>query len=187
MTVQYAIVVFPAFDSPEPIEAVRRAFDPHAALLPAHITLVFPFPASADAAALRTHLDATLSGVSSFDVTLAAPSVEHDAYLFLRVDAGRQRLIALHDALYTGPLALHLSSTHTYEPHVTVGHLASRDAIPEALLTARKDIPAGSCAHVSGVSLFRLEEGAGHVEFTLPLVPGDDSRSIAMRSAPNER
>ena len=187
MTVQYAIVAFPTFDSPEAIEGVRQVFDPHASLLPAHITLVFPFTASQDAASLRAHLHALIATTSGFDVTLAPPSVEQDQYLCLRVEAGRRQVIDLHDTLYSGPLQPYLSLTHPYDPHVTIGRLPSLDALTAAAVVARERLPATSRALIESVSLFSFEDSVGRVEFTVPLAPASGSRSSPMRSAPNER
>ena len=44
---QYAVVAFPQSDALARVEALRRRFDPQALLLPAHVTLVFSFTATA--------------------------------------------------------------------------------------------------------------------------------------------
>ena len=183
MTTQYAIVAFPTFEAPAPIEMVRRAFDPQASLLPAHITLVFPFPAGRDIPALRTHLHTALSGVPSFDVTLAPPSVEQGEYLYLRVEGGGQRILDLHDTLYSGPLKQYLSTTHIYEPHVTVGHVLSPDALAAATVAARQSLPTTSRAHINSVCLFCIEAGTGRVDLTVPLATSGEGRSSAARGA----
>ena len=187
MTVTYAIVAFPAFDAPQPIEAVRRAFDPQASLLPAHITLVFPFVASRNTVALREHIDSALQEVSRFEVTLAPPSAEQEAYLFMRVQSGRERIVDLHDRLYSGPLQRHLSPSHPYEPHVTVGHLASSDALAAAVAAARETLATPLCADINSVALFCIKDAAGRIEFTVPLVGLEELRSSSKPSAPNER
>jgi hypothetical protein len=49
--------------------------------------------------------------------------------LFLAVAQGRDEVIALHDALYTGILAPYLWTEHPYLPHVGLGFFADeRDA-----------------------------------------------------------
>jgi 2'-5' RNA ligase len=186
MTVQHAIVAFPVFDAPEPIEAVRREFDPQASLLSAHITLVFPFVASLDPAALCDHMTATISEAERFDVTLAAPTAEQDAYVFLRVESGRRRIIGLHDRLYAGPLRAHLSQAHAYEPHITLGRLSSPEALTAAVTLARRTLAMPLHARIDSVALFRIENGRGRVELTMPLAGSGSGRSISTRAAPGE-
>ena len=187
MTVHHAIVAFPAFDASVPIEAVRRAFDPQASLLPAHVTLVFPFVASHETATLREHISSGIVGVTPFEVALAPPSAELDAYLFLRVHSGRERIVDLHDRLYSGPLEPHLSPAHVYEPHVTVGRLNSTDALAAAVTAARATLATPLRAVIDSVTLFRIEDGLGSVEFSIPLVRPPAAGSRSAPSAPNER
>jgi 2'-5' RNA ligase len=187
MTVQHAIVTFPAFDAPESVEVVRHAFDPQASLLPAHITLVFPFVASQGGRVLREHVASVLAGIVCFDVTLAPPTPEQDAYVFLRVESGRSRIIDLHDRLYSGLLQGYSSPAHAYEPHVTVGRLPSPNALTAAVTSARRALPTPLCARVDSVALFCIENGAGRVEFTMPLAAAKADRSSSAPAMPDER
>ena len=187
MTVLHAIVAFPIFDAPETIEGIRRAFDPQAALLPAHITLVFPFAAPSDSSFLGQHLATCIAGVPPFDVMLASPSAERDGYLFLRVMAGRDRIVALHDRLYAGPLERCLSTSHPYEPHVTMGRLNSPDSLANALTMARERLAVPLRGQIDAVALFALDDGVGRVELTIPLVNSATLGLGTPPSAPNER
>jgi 2'-5' RNA ligase len=185
MTIHHAIVAFPALDAAESIESIRRAFDPQASLLPAHITLVFPFAAPLETA-LREHIASTLMGVSPFDIALGPPSAEEGGYLFLRVGSGRQRIVDLHDRLYSGPLQSYLSTTQAYEPHVTVGRLSSPEGRADALAMARASLTMPLRGRIDGVALFCIENGAGRVEFTFSLGNRVGDNSDSTRSAPNE-
>ena len=103
MTVQNAIVLFPVFESSEEIEDLRRAYDPLASVLPAHVTVVFPFVDTAASRVLHEHSLAAIGIFPSFDIAVATPTPEDGGYLFLRVTEGRKQVVELHDRLYTGP------------------------------------------------------------------------------------
>ena len=137
-TVKRAIVILPRFDGPDQIEQLRRRFDPLASRIAPHITLVFPFESELSADQLRAHIGQAIQGIAPFKVQLRGIT-EHDGeYLFLNVVRGVDRLIELHDRLYSGPLASHLMPEIPYHPHVTVGRLAGRTALSNALAIARE-------------------------------------------------
>jgi len=187
MHIQYAIVAFPTLSAREPIEYVRRAFDPQASLLPAHVTLVFPFTAAVDAKELREHIAATLATAHSFEIAFASPSIEDDGYLFLRVATGREHVIALHDRLYSGPLQPYLSTGHAYEPHITIGRLGSPEPLANALAVARARLPTSLNGRIDKVALFCIDGSMGRVESTFPIGDPDTLSSDFPRTAPNER
>jgi 2'-5' RNA ligase len=166
---QHAIVLFPAFDAADEIEAVRRAYDPQSSVLPAHVTLVFPFTDANAASFLLDHIATSLAGMPPFDIAVATPTPEDGGYLFLRVTEGRDRVVELHDRLYTGPLLAHRSATHSYEPHVTVGRLGSPEALRTAASAARLRLPSPAHARIHEVSLFQLGAGLHGVVATFPL------------------
>ena len=51
-----AVVWFPPFPLDAPIEPFRRRYDPMADALPAHVTLVFPFPTNLTSVQLASHV-----------------------------------------------------------------------------------------------------------------------------------
>jgi 2'-5' RNA ligase len=166
---QYAIVAFPETAALETIETLRRRYDPMSSLLGAHITLVFPFVAGPSSAALRSHVERTLADVEPIELCLAGVSAIDDEYIFLNVEAGRDRVIDLHDRLYTGVLAAHLSREHVYRPHITLGRLKDRGALADALAHAMSAAPVAN-AIVREVAVFRLDgPDRGEVEFTIAL------------------
>jgi 2'-5' RNA ligase len=120
------VVAFPRIvhaEAWQEILSVRDRFDPLARDLPPHLTLVFPFEDTLSDTALAEHVRGVLCGVHSFPVTFRDITAHENEYLFLNVKRGNDALVALHDALYTGPLARHLVRLHTYVPHVTVGRV----------------------------------------------------------------
>ena len=80
---------------------------------------------------------------------------------------GNDQIIALHDKLYTGPLATYRSYRHTYLPHLTVARLNHEQDLEEALKDTR------SFNHrfetqVSQVIVERIEHnGLSKIEFTV--------------------
>lgn len=58
---RFAVAWFPAFPGIERIEAFRRRHDPVADLVPAHLSLVFPFPTALTRLQLETHVQRVVS------------------------------------------------------------------------------------------------------------------------------
>src|SRR5687768_14031042 len=131
-----AIVLFPTGDQLGAVEAIRQQYDPLANVIAGHITLVFPFEGDDTAEQLRAHVEASVADVSPFAVRLEGVTTGGDGYLFLNVAAGRDRVIALHDRLYTGMLARHLSHERAYMPHLTLGRIADSAALAAGLSDA---------------------------------------------------
>ena len=107
------------------IETLRRRHDPQAAIIPAHVTLVFPFETD-DIAAITDHIRQVVANHGPIALRLSAYLVvrAHDdsqSHIFLVPDQGRAEIEALHDDLYSGPLADALRLDIPFIPHVTVG------------------------------------------------------------------
>jgi 2'-5' RNA ligase len=136
--VRRAIAVMLAGCGVEAIEDLRRRYDPLAALLPAHLTLVFPFESALPASALAAHVRAVAAGRTPFPLALREVTGHDGEYLFLNVKCGNDELIALHDGLYTGLLAPYLEPDHTFLPHATVGRLPDAASFRAALADARR-------------------------------------------------
>ncbi len=86
---------------------------------------------------MKPNIEQAVHDIHPFQVRLQSITGHEGGYLFLNVTRGNDQLIELHDRLYSGPLAAHLSSEHTYVPHVTVGHLTDKTAFLEALEATR--------------------------------------------------
>ncbi len=132
-----AIVLFPALEGIEQIEAVRRRYDPLAAVIPAHITLVFPFDSAMPRRALRAHIAQAVRGCGPFAVRLQGITGHAGEYLFLNVTEGQAEVVALHDRLYSGALAPYHAREPAYQPHITVGRLSEPGAFRRALQAVR--------------------------------------------------
>ena len=116
-----AVVAFLPWLPPEPIASFRAKHDPTARIIDPHVTLVFPVPISIDADLFEEHVRRVVSATPSFDIRLSGLEKAWDHWLFLLVAEGRDEVVELHDALYTGILRPHLWSERPYVPHVGLG------------------------------------------------------------------
>ncbi len=167
-----AIVVFPEGEALTAVDGLRRRFDPLAQLIPAHITLVFPFVDDLGPSQLVAHLRQAVEHRPPFDTHFEGADIDVEGeYLLLPARAGREELTDLHERLYRGPLAIHRSRAHVYQPHITIGRIADEAARTSALALARAQLPAFH-ASIRDLAVFRLESAsAGFVELRVPLPP----------------
>jgi len=109
------------------IESVRRIHDPHHGLVEPHATLVFGFE--------RPLLDHIVGHVRDLAARFAPIACRFDSvravrdvagsggHLFLIPTRGAAEIVALHEALYEGPLRSELRAEIPFIPHVTIGRL----------------------------------------------------------------
>lgn len=113
------------------IEGLRRRHDPQQPVVAAHFTLVFPFE-GLDRTVVEAHAARIADQTAPIAFHLRRSAAVQDplgplSRLFLLPEAGRGQLVALHDALYAGPLSAHLRSDIAYTPHITVGAFPTQD------------------------------------------------------------
>jgi 2'-5' RNA ligase len=162
----------------EPIGSFRRAYYPTAHLVKPHLTLVFPVPAAIGRDAFRDHVREVVSRTRAFDIRLRGLDKSWDHWLFLAVAQGLDKVIALHDALYTGILLPYLWTQQPYVPHVGLGHFAeeqdTHDPLnfrPRAFDRARfnearqeaEALPLDYAGRFDSVHIFGLDEDLTHV------------------------
>ena len=123
-----AIVWFPPFPSDAPIEDFRRRHDPLADALPAHVTLVFPFPTSLTSTQITSHIRRIVGNRPSLPVTFRDVDGIVDEFVVLMLRERAESIIALHDKLYRGILKSHLRDDIEYAPHVTLGRVTGHPA-----------------------------------------------------------
>ena len=122
----FAVVAFPVLADADGrfIEELRRAHDPNAARIAAHVTLVFPTTETpADVLAARAGAVTAKAAPIAFE--LRRVMVHHEppnAFLYLVPDRGYETLIALHDKL-NAPAK---KPAPKFVPHVTVGRFTDR-------------------------------------------------------------
>ncbi len=119
-----AIVWFPPFPIDSPIEAFRRRHDPLADALPAHVTLVFPFPTNLTVTQIATHIRRVVGNWPALPVSFRDVEGIVDEFVVLMLRERAEAIVALHDKLYGGVLKAHLRDDIEYQPHVTLGRIA---------------------------------------------------------------
>lgn len=144
---RFAVAWFPAFPGIERIEAFRREHDPAAALVPAHLSLVFPFPTALSRLQVETHVQRVASRWPPIPVTFRRVRIEANEFLFLMAARGAASIQGLHDRLYTRSLRQHLRRDLPYEPHITIARYAELPKL-EAALAQAEDEFAGELADV---------------------------------------
>ncbi len=175
-----AIVVFPQFDNGAIMDALRHRYDPLAAVIAPHITLVFPFRSDIAPAALWQHIAQAVAGMPPFVVRLHEITGHSDEYLFLNVKRGNDELIALHDRLYTDILAPFLAPEFTFTPHLTIGRLDNHEAFQMALREAHAE-QAVFEATVREIAVHAIEDdGSGFTEMVVGL--SSDMRALLPRA-----
>jgi 2'-5' RNA ligase len=128
------IMIFPRFENRDVIDGIRKKYDPLAALVRPHVTLVFPFQSEWSGAQIRMRLNAALEGARPFPMTLGGVSMEsgaHGHYLFLNIREGEDEIRALHERLYEG-FFRKFKPNLAYHPHMTVGKLRTKEALEAA-------------------------------------------------------
>ena len=162
----------------EPIGSFRRAHYPTQHLLEPHLTLVFPVTAAIGRDTFRDHVRGVASRTPAFEIRLKGLGKTWDHWLFLAVAEGLDKVIELHDALYTGILLPHRWTEQPYVPHVGLGHFAeehdTRDPLelrPRAFDRARFDearqeaeaLQLDYTGRFDGVHIFGLDGDLTHV------------------------
>jgi len=153
----YALVHYPEINT-ERIDLLRMRYDPQAALLAPHITLIFPLPETVDESALISHIEAVLLQWKAFPLGLEKLERSFDDCLFLTATEGAQELIGLHDDLYRGMLAAHERADIPYVPHVTVGVFTIQPAVFEEALEMAAQLDLKYESVVNRVSLLKLDD-----------------------------
>lgn len=109
-----SIVWFPPFPLDAPIEPFRRKFDPMADMLPAHVTLVFPFPTNLTSTQLASHVRRIVGNWPSLPVSFRDIEGILDEFVFLMVRDRADAVVALHDKLYRGIKTVQSRSTSPF-------------------------------------------------------------------------
>ena len=139
---RYAVAWFPRFAGVERIEAFRGRHDPVAHLIPAHLSLVFPFPTALTRLQVQTHVKRVVSRFPVIPLTFRTIKPAASEFAFLMAARGAGAVIELHDRLYTRALAPHLRRDLDYIPHITLARHASLQALDAAIEEARDTLEA---------------------------------------------
>jgi 2'-5' RNA ligase len=135
---RFAVAWFPAFRGIERIEAFRRKHDPVATLIPAHLSLVFPFATALSQLQVETHVRRVVSAWPPIPVSFRAVRMHANEFVFLMASRGASSIVGLHDKLYTRSLAAQLRPEFAYEPHITLARHAQWSELEAAHEEARE-------------------------------------------------
>jgi len=133
-----AVAWFPGFAGIDRVEAFRRRHDPAASLIPAHVSLVFPFPTALKPLQIETHVRRVASRWPPIPVTFRSVRTEANEFVLLMAGRGAASIVALHDKLHTRSLRQHLRPELPYVPHITIARHADVDALERALAEAEE-------------------------------------------------
>lgn len=170
-----ALVWFPPAARLGAVEAFRAHHDPLAAVLPAHVTFVFPFGSSLSALQIATHARRVAAGWPVLPVSFAGSDAFDAQWVHLRVDRGQHALRELHDRLYRGILLPFLRQEFAYEPHLTIGRAADAAACGAMLREAEAALRAPIEATLDTLTLITLR-GNGLIERDAEIPLGSDGR-----------
>ncbi len=118
--VSRALVHYPEVNM-EIIESFRKKHDPTYKLIRAHLTIVFPVDQLVSRKSFSDHVRAVLKHWRSFDIEFNGFTKSWDHWLFLTLKKGNEKVIRLHDELYSGVFAPYLRTDIQYIPHIGLG------------------------------------------------------------------
>lgn len=134
---RFAVAWFPRFEGIARIEEFRRRHDPVAHLIPAHLSLVFPFPSALTRLQVETHVKRVVGRFPAIPVTFRTVKPAASEFAFLMAARGAAAITELHDRLYTRSLAPHLRRDLEYAPHITLARYPTLEALDAAVDEAR--------------------------------------------------
>jgi 2'-5' RNA ligase len=134
---RFAVAWFPRFDDLARIEDFRQRHDPMAPYIPAHLSLVFPFPSAHSRLQIETHVQRIVSRWPPVPVAFRAVRLYANEFIFLMAGRGAAAIGQLHDKLYTRSLQPHLRRDLPYEPHITIARNPSLAVLETAFEEAQ--------------------------------------------------
>ena len=160
---RFAVAWFPDFDGIDRIEAFRGKHDPAAALIAAHLSLVFPFPTAHSRLQVRTHVRRVVLAWPPIPVTFQRVRMHANEFIFLMASRGAPSVVALHDRLYTRSFAPHRRRDLAYEPHITIARYAELERLEAALAEAEDAFGREFASVIREVTLLSVERD-GRIE-----------------------
>jgi len=122
----FALVYYPNIDN-EAFHSFRRKYDPWYFLLPPHVPFVFPTPVEIGRKNLENHISYVLNKWEKFEVRFNTIEKTWDHWMFLGAGEGKEKVVRLHDELYTDILASHLRTDLPFDPHIGLGVFSKQE------------------------------------------------------------
>jgi 2'-5' RNA ligase len=154
----------------ERVARFRDRFDPHAARIAPHVSLVFPFPTTLTATQVASHVKRVTAGWPVLPVSFRGVESIQNRFAVLMCDLRAAAITELHDRLYSGVLAGHLREDLEYQPHITLGSTDQPGAFDEMLAEAElyfRDSITATCRELNVVRYG--DDGTITSEATVPL------------------
>ena len=125
-------VAFPSLDDSDAryIAAIRAKHDRQVSVIGPHFTLLFGCD-QVDESAYIDHVRAVAASTLGFRFACLETAPDEDeghGFVYLVPELGRMDVVALHAALYTGPMAPYLRKDKRFVAHMTIGHAANPEA-----------------------------------------------------------
>jgi 2'-5' RNA ligase len=163
------VILLPPTNLDERIRRYRQRYDPLAAAIAPHVTLVHPFLDDIAPSELQDHLARVVESTPPFRMCVAEVTPFPDGYIYLNLKEGNDTTIALRDRLYGGPLAHHKSRRDTYVPHVTIGRAADEVTMDQALADAG-NLDLHATVTAKEITAYCCDDHERrHIQFTVPL------------------
>lgn len=118
-----AVVFYPK-EIPETVISFRKKYDCNSGIIPAHITIVSPIENIGPDLFIK-HVENKTQNLKSFTIRLKGISKTDDGCLFLMVEQSKEKIIEIHDHLYTGTLETYLPTKYPFVPHITIADFVS--------------------------------------------------------------
>ena len=128
-----AIHIFPEFENIDIINDIRKKYDPLYKYIKPHITIIFPFNSILTSDQIEIELTKLLMDFNPFTLEMDRITGHVDGYVFLNISKGMEKIIAIHDKLYSGKFSSFYDNRYTYIPHITLGRIGNREIFLEFL------------------------------------------------------
>ena len=118
-----SVLIFPTFDNMNEIQEIRKLYDPVFSKVEPHVTLVFPFHSDLPKQLIYDFVKETCKHFEPFKIHFSE-IIDKGDFIFLVPSEGREKVIELHKALYSGPFSDFLPDILRKEefiPHITIG------------------------------------------------------------------
>lgn len=116
----HCLVHYPDIEK-QKIHEFQNKYDPFVNLIDIHITFLFPIPEEIDKDTLERHIRKILSNWEPFLVHIKGIKKTWDHFMYLAFKKGGNKIIRLHDELYSGILHPYLRTDLPYDPHIGLG------------------------------------------------------------------
>jgi 2'-5' RNA ligase len=122
----FGLAYYPTIEN-EDFHALRNRYEPYARVMKEHLAFVMPTPESIGRNVLEEHIHSVLRNWEPFTVQITGLFKSWDHWLMLGVKEGREQVMQLHDALYSGVMKPYLRVDLPFEPHVALGYFGKNE------------------------------------------------------------